>query len=152
MNERPIVPYELPIPPELKPESYEKRKFETVFHRLDLTIEFIPGKDKKGAIVRRFINGIPNHDAIVKSIEEKMDLINEVNNNLKKKLRLFRNLDAAYNMMLTSPDDFDEYQSLIPRMVNVKQRLEAITDPESKVKLETEVCNLFSLFSFVYDQ
>lgn len=139
MNQKPIAPNSLPIPKEIKPEHYERRKFEAVFHRLDLCIHFVPGHNRVGAIVKNFINGIPNHDAIVKKVEEKWAMIDEVSSILKKKNRLFRNLDAAYNSLLTKPEEYEEYLDLVPRMKNIELRLQTITDPEAKAKVESEV-------------
>ena len=138
MNRVPILPSSLPIPDDLKPEYYERRKFDAVFHRLDLIIQFIPGKDSFGAIVKSFVNGIPKHDEVVKQIEEKWLLIDEVSMVLKKKNRLFKNLDNAYNVMLTSPEDYDEYLELVPKMKNIEIRLKTITDSAARVKVEAE--------------
>ena len=70
MNEKPIAPSALPLPTSIKPQTYERRKFEAVFHRMDLVIEFIPGINNIGAIVKKYMNGIPNHDIAAKNVED----------------------------------------------------------------------------------
>ena len=138
MHQVPVLPSQLPIVDELKPEEYVRRSFDAVFHRLDLAIKFTPGKDGFGSIVKTYLNGIPKHDAAVKAVEEKWTLIDEVNFVLKKKNRLFRNMDSAYNALLTSPEDFDEYLDLMPKMNNIEVRLTTVTDTNTRINMETD--------------
>ena len=128
----------LPIPDELKLETYAIRKQEATFDRVELAISFIPGKDRVGLIVKTFINAIANHDEIVKSIEEKWKQLDGLKREFNKKNRLFRNLDSAWTCMNTSPEDFDEYLEMLPRMKNFEERIKKITDSKAKAKAELE--------------
>lgn len=139
----------LRMPNELKIEHYERRRFEATFHRLDLAIQFVHGHNDRGAIVKCFIDAIPRHDAAVKHVEEIWCKIDELQSLLKKKNRLFGNLDSAFNAMLTNPDDFSAYLELLPRMQgNVAERIQTITDTEEKVKAEAEVLEVLIPFHF----
>ena len=128
----------LPIPDELKLETYAIRKQEAVFDRVELAILFMPGKDRVGLIVKTFINAIANHDEIVKLIEEKWKILDGLKREFNKKNRLFRNLDSAWTTMNTSPEDFDEYLEMLPRMKNFEERLKKIRDSKAKAKAELE--------------
>ena len=102
---------EVELPDEFKLESYPRRVQEATFDRLDLVVTFRPGKDKIGATVRSFVDAITAHDEIVKVIEEKMNEIDVLRRHYRKKNRLFRNLDSAWNVILDNPAEFQgEYE------------------------------------------
>jgi hypothetical protein len=124
------------IPEELKLENYEKRIQTASFDRLDLVISFRPGKDNIGATVKGFFEAIPAHDAIVKTIEEKMEEIVVLKRNYYKKNRLFRNLDSAWNLTLDNPVDFYEYLDLVPKMPKIEKRLAVVEDVVIKTQLQ----------------
>lgn len=128
----------LPIPKELKLETYSKRPQEAEFDRLDLVLELQAGVDGVGAVVKSFRDAIRSHDEAVKLIEDHMAVVEDVKRVYKKKNRLFRNLDAAWNVMLDSGSDFYEYMELLPKMKQVEKRLELTTDPIAKATLLTE--------------
>jgi hypothetical protein len=128
----------LEIPDELKIENQDRRPKNAVFDRVDLVVDFQPGKDSIGAIVRCFNDAIHNHDIVVKEIEQQMIIIDELKRNYRKKVRLFRNLDNTWNVLDMDPVEFNEYQELIPRMKNIEERLLKIDDMEFKAKLEVQ--------------
>jgi hypothetical protein len=132
------------IPEELKLENYEKRIQTASFDRLDLVISFRPGKDNIGATVKGFLEAIPAHDAIVKTIEEKMEEIVVLKRNYYKKNRLFRNLDSAWNLTLDNPVDFYEYLDLVPKMPKIEKRLAVVEDVVIKTQLQ-ELYDRFQL-------
>jgi hypothetical protein len=125
----------LEVPDELKLENHERRSNNAVFDRIDLVIEFQSGKDNIGAIVQGYIDAILKHDTIVKEIELKMILIDEIKKQYRKKVRLFRNLDNTWNLIYTNPIEFTEYCDLLPKMKNIEKRLELIDDIEVKSRL-----------------
>lgn len=136
----------LPLPEELKLENYSRRAQSAVFDRIDLVIDFRPGKDNIGATVKSFLDAIIKHDLHVHKYEEKLVQINELRRDYRKKNRLFRNLDSAWNVILTNPTDFNEYLSLIPKVQNAEQRLEEMTDPHAKARLS----NQFQRYNLLY--
>lgn len=130
-------------------ETYEQRPQSAEFDRLDLAVDFRPGKDGIGAVVKvwvreynslrywshefhqNFIDAIARHDEIVKLMEEQLVEITALRRVYNKKKRLFQNLDSAWNAMIEdSPNDFQEYNALIPKMRNVQERLRIIEDVE----------------------
>jgi hypothetical protein len=125
----------LEVPDELKLENHERRPNNAVFDRIDLVIEFQSGKDNIGAIVTGYVDAILKHDTIVKEIELKMILIDEIKKSYRKKVRLFRNLDNTWNLIYTNPIEFTEYCDLLPKMKNIEKRLEMIDDIEVKSRL-----------------
>lgn len=133
------------VPDELKLENSVRRVQFAVFDRLDLVIDFQEGKDGIGAIVKSFLDAITKHDNIVISMEAKMLEIVELKRNYRKRNRLFRNLDSAWNVMLTNPVEFNEYIALIPKMKNIETRIERVTDPEAKAQLTSQLDRFKSL-------
>ena len=78
-----------------------------------------------GAIIKGFQNAIPAHDEHVKLIEEKITEIKALKRIYNKKNRLFRNLDSAWNGILEdNPNEFHEYELLVPKMRNIEQRFQ----------------------------
>lgn len=132
------------IPEELKLENYEKRTQTASFDRIDLVISFRGGKDNIGATVKGFMDAIPAHDNIVKTIEEKMEEIVVLKRNYYKKNRLFRNLDSAWNLTLDNPVDFYEYLELVPKMPKIEKRLAVVEDVVIKAQLQ-ELYDRFQL-------
>lgn len=64
-------------------------------------------------------------------MEEQLVEITALRRVYNKKKRLFQNLDSAWNAMIEdSPNDFQEYNALIPKMRNVQERLRIIEDVE----------------------
>lgn len=138
----------LTIPDALKAETYERRTFEGSFHRLNLAIRFHSGNDGVGAVVKHFIDAIPNHDKMVKRVEDSLLHMEGLKSVLKKKNCLFKNLDSSFNTLLTNPDELDEYMDLIPKMKNIDARIKAIRQTEARVKAELEVpeyCHMYLL-------
>jgi hypothetical protein len=129
-----------PLQDEQKLETYDRPPHEAVFDRIDLILTFLPGKDGRGMIVKSFLDAIPYHDEVVKKIEDKKNEIDELKLIYRKKNRLFRNLDSAWNVMLENNDPvaFHEYLELIPKMKNIEQRLTRVTDVEIKAKITAE--------------
>ncbi len=125
----------LPLPEELKIENYERRRYVAVFDRIDLVLEFRAGKDGIGATIKCFLDAISKHDEIVTQIENQMNSVKEFKRIYRKKNRLFRNLDSAWNLMMTNPVEFNEYLDLLPKMERIEERIEQITDAESKAKV-----------------
>ena len=128
----------LEIPDELKLETYPKRSQKATFDRINLVIDFQAGSSGIGATVKSFIDAIPNHDEIVKCIEEKMKEIEHFKKVYRQKTRFFRNLDSAWNVMLDSAYSFDEYLQLLPKVKNAESRLARITDVEAKAELQAK--------------
>ena len=124
---------------EHKIETYKARKYEASFERVDLAVQFVPGHDGKNAIAKHFIDAIKNHDEVVKQLEEQWIGIDTLKRDLVKKTRLFRNLDATWNMLNQNPDDFTEYLNLIPRMKNIRERIKLMKNFKAKARAETEL-------------
>ena len=62
-------------------------------------------------------------------MEEQLVEINALKKFYNKKKRLFQNLDTAWNAMVQDkPNDFPEYNALLPKMKNVEERLRTIAD------------------------
>jgi hypothetical protein len=127
---------QLPIPEELKAESYEKKRQEAVFDRVDQALLFVPGKNGIGAIVRGFIDAIRRHDELVKNIEDKLRAIDDIKREYKKKARLFRNFDNAWTAMYEPT--FEEYLELKPTMADIDEVLNNTKDPVQKTRLEVD--------------
>lgn len=128
----------LELPENLRLENYPTRIHAATFDRLDLAVEFRAGKEGVGATVKGFIDAIAKHDAIVQTMEEAIKNVEECKRVYRKRNRLFRNLDSAWNLLLTNPTEFAEYNELLPKMKNMEQRLAAMDDPETKAKMTTQ--------------
>ena len=64
-------------------------------------------------------------------MEEQLVEINALKRVYNKKKRLFQNLDTAWNAMIQDkPNDFQEYNTLLPKMKNIEERLRTIVDVE----------------------
>ena len=64
-------------------------------------------------------------------MEEQLVEINALKRVYNKKKRLFQNLDTAWNAMIQDkPNDFQEYNALLPKMKNIEERLRTIVDVE----------------------
>lgn len=124
------------LPPELHLENYERRLQSATFDRIDLVVSFRAGVNGIGATVKGFKYAIGAHDNIVKIIEEKMDDIEQLRQHYRKKNRLFRNLDSAWNVILDNANDFYEYQELLPQVRNADERLRLIQDVQLRTELE----------------
>jgi hypothetical protein len=127
---------EYPLPPELKLETYERRRLSADFDRIDLILDLKPGVNRVGAILRGFVNAIPQYDAFVKSIEEKMDQLDELKKLDSKMNRHFLNWDAAWNTLNLKPDEYSDYVDLVPQMDNILEILEDCDDPIEKATAE----------------
>ena len=120
-------------------EKYEKRKFSATIDNLGLTVELIPGADGKGAIVKGFISAIDLHDDIVKKVDDQVIMLKGIRRDFTKKNRMYRNLDGAWSVLMSDHQtDFEEYPVLLPKMDNIEERLELITDEKAKMKLEAD--------------
>lgn len=128
----------LPLPPELRLENTAPRVQLAIFDRIELVVEFRPGNNGIGATVKGFIDAIAKHDAIVQRMEEAIKHVEEMKKIYRKRNRLFRNLDSAWNVVMTNPVDFAEYNELRPKMFNIDERLLRIDDPEIKATLMTQ--------------
>lgn len=128
----------LELPEEFKHESYERRVQKADVDRLDLCVELQPGRDGKSAVVKQFVEAVHLHDDVVKRIEEKMNVIDELQKVYNKKHRVYRNWDASYNTMNTFQEDYQEYLQLLPKMRNYEERIEQIEDPLIRAKAEAE--------------
>jgi hypothetical protein len=127
-----------PVPDALKIETYDRRPQVACFERVDLGVTFRPGKGGVGLIVRQFIDAIVNHDAIVKTVEERwmeIDELRRISNRINKKLRSF---DGAWSIINEFPQEFIEYTKLLPKMKNIEMRLKMITDVTAKAKAQSE--------------
>lgn len=136
----------LPLPPEVKYESYERKPYNAIFDRLDLVAEFKAGKDGIGAIFVKFVESIYLHDEIAKKIDDKLDEIDTLRKIDGKKNKIFRNWDSTYNLMNTFPADFADFLTLAPKMKNFEERLKRISEPEQKAKAEMEYRRYNELF------
>lgn len=128
----------LPLPSELRLENYTPRIQKAIFDRLDLVVDFRPGSEGVGATVKGFIDAIAKHDAIVQKLEEAIKHVEEMKKIYRKCNRLFRNLDSAWNVLMTNQVEFAEYNELRPKMQNIEDRLNRIDDPVIKAKLMTQ--------------
>jgi hypothetical protein len=129
----------LPIPKELRLETYERRKFSATIDHLGLTVTLIPGSEGSGAIVQGFIDAIALHDDMVKKVEDYTASLKAVRKEFTKKNRMYRNLDGAWNTLLSdAQEDYEEYKVLAPKMVGMEERLERITDAKAKMKAESD--------------
>jgi len=126
------------VPRELKIEFYDRRAQSSSFDRLELGVELIPGHDGIGAIVRQFTDAIRGHDACVKAVEDKWLELEGLKKDFNRKNRLYRNFDSAWNTLLDNEAEFDEYLELVPRMVDMEERIKRIKDAKAKVKAEVE--------------
>ena len=129
----------LPIPKELQLEKYEKRKYAATIDNIGLTVELIPGANGQGAIVKGFISAIDLHDEIVKKVDNQVILLKNIRRDFTKKNRMYRNLDGSWSVLMSDHSaDFEEYKVLVPKMDNIEERLELITDEKAKLKLEAD--------------
>lgn len=129
---------EYSIPNDLKYEYYERKRFSATFDRMDLSLKFRSGVDEIGAIVIKWVDGIFNHDAHVKKIEEQMDLIDNLRKIYDKDNRTFKNWDAAWDCINTSPEDYAEFLELRPNSLNFEIRIQTMTDSSEKAAAEAE--------------
>lgn len=127
---------EYPIPDELKVETYERRQLAADFDRIDLILDLKPGVGGVGAVLRGFIDAIPQYDAFVKTIEEKMDQLDELKTLDSKANRHFLNWDAAWNAMNVKPDEYADYVELVPEMDHILVTLEDCDDPVERAIAE----------------
>jgi hypothetical protein len=128
-----------PLPPELLLEYYERRRFNATFDRIDLCLKFRSGLNGIGAIAIRWVDGIHNHDAQVKKIEEQMDLVDKARKIYLKENRTFKNWDAAWNSALnTSPEDYAEYLELKTNGETFHERMKEIKDSVARATAEAE--------------
>jgi hypothetical protein len=126
------------LPSEMKLEYYERRRFSATFDRMDLCLKFRSGLNGIGAIAIRWVDGIYNHDAQVKKIEEQMDLVDQLRKIYNKDNRTFKNWDAAWNAINLNPEDYAEYLELKPNGETFHERIKEITDPADRAVAETE--------------
>ena len=125
-----------PLPPELKVETYERRRLAADFDRIDLILDLRPGMNGIGAVLSKFIDAIPAHDAFVKKIEEKLDALDELKRLDSKANRHFVNWDVAWNALNTKPDEYADYKDLVPQMDNILEILDDCEDPVEKATAE----------------
>ena len=135
----------IPLPIELKVEYYERKRYKTAFDKMDLVMKFKPGRNNEGAIASGWIDAIQVHDVIVKSIEEKMDEIDRLRKSYDRLNRTFRNWDAAWTIINSSPEDYAEYLELRPRAKNFTALLRDIDDSAARATLEAEYARFQSL-------
>lgn len=128
---------EYPIPDELKVETYERRRLSADFDRIDLILDLKAGVNGIGAILRGFVDAIPQYDAFVKAIEEKMDQLDELKKLDSKTNRHFLNWDAAWMSLNTKPDEYADYIDLAPQMDRILEMLEDSEDPLERATAET---------------
>jgi hypothetical protein len=136
---------EYPIPNELKFEYYERKRFSATFDRMDLSLKFRSGVGEIGGIVIKWVDGIFNHDAHVKKIEEQMDLIDNLRKIYDKDNRTFKNWDAAWGCIDTSPEDYAEFLELRPNALNFEVRIQTITDASERAQAEAEYIRYLEL-------
>ena len=103
----------IPLPDELKLENYERRPNAALFDRLDLVVCFHPGHKGIGAVVKSFRDAIKAHDEMVVKVEAQMIEVEIKKRIYKKKNRLFRNLDSAWNLILENPVQYYEYLCIL---------------------------------------
>lgn len=129
---------EYPIPDELKVETYERRRLTADFDRIDLILDLKAGVNGTGAVLRGFVDAIPQYDAFVKVIEEKMDELDQLQRLDTKMNRHFMNWDAAWNAMNTKPEEYNDYVDLAPRMDFILETLEDCDDPIERATAEAD--------------
>lgn len=112
----------VPFPDELKLENYERRPNAALFDRLDLVVFFHPGHKGIGAVVKNFRDAIKSHDEMVVKVEAQMVEVEIKKRIYKKKNRLFRNLDSAWNLILENPVQYYEYLNLFKTLTGYCQR------------------------------
>ena len=129
----------LPVPQELMLESYERRLMEAEIDNVNLTLILAPGHEGIGAVVKGFIDAIANHDLAVKNVEDQWLALVGIRRDFNKKNRVYRNLDGAWNTLSAdNAENYAEYKELVPKMVNMEERLKVIKDQKVKIKMETE--------------
>ncbi len=87
------------LPMEMKIESYDSKKFFTTFDRVYLAVEFKAGINDIGAIFHQWKEAIPAHDVVVKEVEDQMDYIKVLRKAYNIKTKIFKNWDAALNII-----------------------------------------------------
>ncbi|RYH07097.1 hypothetical protein EON65_42110 [archaeon] len=112
----------VPFPDELKLENYERRPNAALFDRLDLVVYFHPGYKGMGAVVKNFRDAIKSHDEMVVKVEAQMVEVEIKKRIYRKKNRLFRNLDSAWNLILENPIQYYEYLNLFKTLTGYCQR------------------------------
>ena len=104
------------IPDDTKLELYPRNPQLAVFDRVDLLIEFSPGKDGIGATFKNFIHAIRVHDEIIKQLEEKMKYIAFLRRDATRKGRLFQSYTSAWAALFEHMKEFQEYRDVKLRM------------------------------------
>jgi len=137
-----------PLPPELKYEYYERKRFAATFDRMDLSLKFRSGVNGIGAIIIKWTDGIYNHDAHVKKIEEQMDLIDQLRQIYEKENRTFKNWDAAWMSINTKPADYEEYLELRPLALTFHSRIQDMRDSGERAAAEAEYTRFIELDSY----
>ncbi len=107
---------DITIPDDTKLELYPRTTHLAVFDRVDLMIEFSPGKDGVGATFKSFIHAIKVHDEIIKTLEEKMKLVATLRRDLTRKTRLYQSYSSAWSAMFEHMKEFYEYKELKSKM------------------------------------
>ena len=126
----------LPIPNTLKFEYYERKLRKANFDRIDFALDFKAGRDGVGCVAHKWVDGVINHDAIVKKIEEQMDLIDQLRKIYNSDNRTFQNWDAAFNEINLSPVEYAEYCELRPGGLTFIERAPRIEDETARSKAE----------------
>lgn len=104
------------VPDDTKLELYPRNAQLAVFDRVDLLIEFTPGKDGIGATFKNFIQAIRVHDEIIKQLEEKMKYITFLKRDSQRKIRLFQSYNSAWSALFEHMKEFNEYKELKVKM------------------------------------
>lgn len=128
-----------PLPNVIKFEYYERKIRKANFDRIDYAIVFKPGRNGVGCVAHKWVDGVINHDAIVKKIEEQMDLIDELRKIYESDNRTFKNWDAAFNELNQSPVEYAEYCDLRPEGLTFLSRAHLIDDETARSKAEAGV-------------
>lgn len=125
-----------PLPNTIKFEYYERKLRKAIFDRIDLALSFKAGRNGVGCVAYKWIDGVINHDSIVKKIEEQMDLVDKFRKIYESDNRTFRNWDAAFNEINQSPVDYTEYCALRPGGLTFLQRAHLMDDEAVRSKAE----------------
>lgn len=125
-----------PVPNALKAEYYERKLRKANFDRIDFALQFKPGRDGIGCVAFKWIDGVINHDAIVKKIEEQMDLVDQLRKLYESQNRNFKNWDAAFNEINQSPVEYTEYCELRPNALTFLARAPLIEDETVRSRAE----------------
>jgi hypothetical protein len=125
-----------PLPNAIKFEYYERKLRKANFDRIDYAITFKPGRDGIGCVAYKWVDGVINHDAIVKKIEEQMDMIDALRKIYESDNRTFKNWDAAFNELNSAPVEYSEYCDLRPGGLTFLERAHLIDDETARSKAE----------------